>query len=509
MKISKEEFQLFLRNDLVAFVERSFHDLNPETEFIPNWHTEVIAEAVEQCRTSKLRRLIINLPPRSLKSHMTSIAFVAWVLGHNPAAQIICASYAQDLADKLAGDCRSLMMAEFYKDLFPATRLATSRQAVHDFSTSAKGFRLATSVGGVLTGRGADFIIIDDPLKPDEALSESQRKAVNDWYDHTLASRLNNKRDGCIIVIMQRLHEDDLVGHLLQQSDWRVLKFPAIAEENEAYVVRTPYGQKRFSRRVGEALHPQREPLELLAEMRKIQGEYNFAGQYQQSPSPLGGGLVKTQWFKSYTPVDLPKGFDFVFQSWDTANKSTELSDYSVCTSWGVLKEHIYLLHVLRQRLDYPDLRRAVKQQAAAYQAKNILIEDKASGTQLIQDLQADGVHGTTRYATKMDKVMRMHSVSSTVENGFVHIPVQAEWLSQYLYEMAVFPNGKYDDQVDSTSQALDWAKEGSQCLGVVECYKREAQKLGFRLPLDSPQNQMAEYHMKYNRTNMLRNRFW
>ena len=191
----------------MAFVERSFHDLNPETEFIPNWHTEVIAEALEQCRTSKLRRLIINLPPRSLKSHMTSIAFVAWVLGHNPAAQIICASYAQDLADKLAGDCRSLMMAEFYKDLFPATRLATSRQAVHDFSTSAKGFRLATSVGGVLTGRGADFMIIDDPLKPDEALSESQRKAVNDWYDHTLASRLNNKRDGCIIVIMQRLHK--------------------------------------------------------------------------------------------------------------------------------------------------------------------------------------------------------------------------------------------------------------------------------------------------------------
>jgi hypothetical protein len=227
MTISWSEYASILRNDFVAFVEKSFHELNPETTYLSNWHIELIAAALEECRMGKLTRLIINVPPRSLKSHMVSIAFVAWLLGQNPASSIICASYAQDLADKLAGDCRSLMLSRSYQDIFPATRLAMRRQAVHDVMTTEKGTRLATSVGGVLTGRGADFIIIDDPLKPDEALSEVQRRNVNDWYDHTLISRLNDKRTGCIILIMQRLHEDDLVGHVLQQDDWRVLKFPA------------------------------------------------------------------------------------------------------------------------------------------------------------------------------------------------------------------------------------------------------------------------------------------
>jgi predicted phage terminase large subunit-like protein len=475
--ISREEFGAFLRQDLVTFVERSFYELNPQTEYLHNWHIDVIAAALEKCRIGRLHRLIINLPPRSLKSHMASVAFPAFLLGHNPAAQIICASYAQDLADKLAVDCRSVIASEWYRNIFPRTRLAARRPAMNDFMTTNKGFRLSTSVGGVLMGRGADYIIIDDPLKPSEALSETQRKAVNDWYDHTLFSRLNDKRTGCIILIMQRLHEDDLVGHVLQQGDWYLLKFPAIAEEAETYAIETPYGGKRFTRWEGEALHPDRESLETLARIREIQGEYNFAGQYQQTPSPLGGGMIKTPWFKTYTPEELPKEFDLKLQSWDTANKSTELSDYSVCTTWGVLKEHLYLLHVLRQRLDYPDLRRAVKQQAEIYGAKTILIEDKASGTQLIQDLQADGVHGTTRYEPKMEKVMRMHSVTSTIENGFVHIPDRAEWLAQYLHEMAVFPNGKYDDQVDSTSQALDWSKGGYPCAGFLQLIREEREK--------------------------------
>jgi hypothetical protein len=297
-----------------------------------------------------------------------------------------------------------IITADWYQDLFPSTRLAAGRQSVHDFTTTQKGFRLATSVGGVLTGRGADFIIIDDPLKPDEALSETQRKSVNDWYDHSLLTRLNDKKTGSIILIMQRLHEDDLVGHVLQQENWKVLKFPAIAEEKEFHVVDTSYGRRTFTRQPGDALHPEREPLEVLAVLREIQGEYNFSGQYQ-APSPLGGGLIKTQWFKTYTSQDAPSEFELVFQSWDTANKSSELSDYSVCTTWGMLKNHLYLLHVLRSRLDYPDLRRAVKQQAEIYKAKNILIEDKASGTQLIQDLRADGMHGTTQYEPKMERL--------------------------------------------------------------------------------------------------------
>jgi predicted phage terminase large subunit-like protein len=471
--MNKKQLQSYVRSAFAPFIERSFSELNPQTGYLHNWHIEVVADALDQCRTGKLKRLIINLPPRSLKSHMASIAFPAYLLGHKPSTQIICASYAQDLADKLAGDCRSLMTSQWYQGLFPSTRLATRRPMLNDYATTARGFRLSTSVAGVLTGRGADFIIIDDPLKPEGALSETQRKSVNDWYDHSLITRLNDKKSGCIILIMQRLHEDDIVGHVLKQRDWKLIRFPAIAEENCSYTVNRINGEKTFSRTEGEALHPEREPLELLAQIREIQGEYNFAGQYQQAPSPLGGGMIKTDWFKTYTPDELPREFELVFQSWDTANKSSELSDYSACTTWGVRENHLYLLHVFRKRMDYPDLRRAVKQQALLYKAKNIVIEDKASGTQLIQDLLDDGVHGATGYATPMDKIMRMHSVSSTIENGFVHIPAQADWIPEYLHEIAAFPKGKYDDQVDSTSQALDWSKQGMGCLGLIDLLKQ------------------------------------
>jgi predicted phage terminase large subunit-like protein len=477
MKIKETELQAFLRNDFVAFVERSFYELNPNTEYLPNWHLEAIAEALEKCRAGVIRRLIITVPPRSLKSHMTSIAYVAWLLGHEPTAQVICASYAQELADKLAADCRFIMNAGWYRSLFPWTRLAGARQAVHDFSTNQKGSRLATSVGGVLTGRGADYIIIDDPLKPEEALSETQRASVNAWFNHTLISRLNDKRSGRIVLIMQRLHEDDLVGHLLQQGGWHLLKFPAIAEDDELHFFDTPYGKKAFSRKRGAALHPDREPLEVLASIREVQGEYNFSGQYQQSPAPLGGGMIREAWFKFYSDADTPGKFGLIFQSWDTANKPTELSDFSVCTTWGVRDNHLYLLHVFRKRVGYPALKRAVLEQAKAFSAKTVVIEDKASGTQLIQDLIGEGLHSIQKYEPTMEKIMRLHSVTSTIENGFCHLPEKAEWLAEYLHELATFPKGKFDDQVDSTSQGLDWFKNSSSndVLGLIGFYKREA----------------------------------
>jgi len=197
-QLTPEEYKHILRRDLRTFIERSFYELNPQTRFVANWHIDVIASKLEQCRQGKIRRFIVNLPPRSLKSHAISVAFPAWVLGHSPSAQIICASYGQDLAEKHARDCRNLMMSEFYKRCFP-TRLAPQRLSVNDFMTTAQGFRMATSVGGVLTGRGGDIIIIDDPQKPEEALSEPGRKAVNEWFDNTLLSRLNNKEEGIII----------------------------------------------------------------------------------------------------------------------------------------------------------------------------------------------------------------------------------------------------------------------------------------------------------------------
>jgi len=478
MKIAPSKYHEILRRDFCAFIELCFRELNPTTEFLPNWHIDVVASALEACRRGEINRLIINVPPRSLKSEMASIAFPAFLQGHDPSAQIICVSYAQDLANKLALDCRTLMSTTWYQALFPGTRLSALRQAVHEFMTTENGFRLATSVGGVLTGRGADYLLIDDPLRPDEALSDTQRKAVNEWFDHTLYSRLNNKRTGCIIVIMQRLHEDDLVGHILgMEEPWKAIRFPAIAEQDETHVVQTPFGTRTFQRRAGEALHPEREPLEVLHHLRQAMGEYNFSGQYQQSPAPLGGGLVKPEWFKTYTQADVPAKFDLVGQSWDTANKPTELSDYSACITFGIKEKHAYLLNVYRKRVGYPDLKRAVREQAEAFTPKVIVIEDRSSGTQLIQELVSEGMHNIKKYEPTMDKIMRMHSVSGMIENGFVHLPDKAPWLAEFLHELTVFPNGKYDDQVDATSQFLDWFKQSSKVPGYVGYWMREAER--------------------------------
>ncbi len=353
MKLNTNEYRTLLRSNFDAFIEGSFYELNPTTPFLSNWHISVIAAELEACRRGETKRLIINVPPRSLKSHCASIAFPAWLLGHDPSAQIIVASYAQEFANKLSSDCRALCGSPFYQNLF-STRLSPQRQALQEFTTSRKGFRMATSVGGVLTGRGADFIIIDDPLKPDEAASDTRRCAVNSWYDHTLYSRLNDKRSGCVIIIMQRLHEDDLVGHVLQQPDtWKVLRFPAIAEQDEQHVIEMILGgqrvTRRFKRRQGEALHPERESLEIISQMRERLGEYHFAGQYLQAPAPLGGGMVKAEWFKTYSAAERPEKFEMVLQSWDTANKPGELNDFCVCTSWGITGKNIYLLHVMPQ----------------------------------------------------------------------------------------------------------------------------------------------------------------
>src|SRR6185437_4706645 len=476
MRIKQREYEALLRNSLLSFIERSFCELNPTTPFLFNWHIAVIADALEKCRRGEIKRLIVTVPPRSLKSHSVSVAFVAWLLGNHPSAQIICASYAQELADKHAMDCRALMMSEFYQQIFP-TRLSAQKHAISEFVTTENGFRMATSVGGGLTGRGAEILIIDDPLKPEEALSDGQRATVNDWYDHTLYTRLNNKRTGCIILIMQRLHEDDLVGHVLAQEDWTVLKFSAIAEEDESYEFHTPLGERMSRRRIGEALHPEREPLEVLGSLRKTLGEYNFAGQYQQTPAPACGGMIKKEWFKTYRSLDLPESFDLVFQSWDTANKAGDLNDFSVCTTWGKKGNNLYLLNVFRKRLEYPALKRAVREQATSFRVSKILIEDCGSGTSLIQDLGADGVGNITSCKPKRDKVLRMDSGTIMFENGSVYLPEQAHWLAEYVHELVTFPNGKFDDQVDSTSQALDWIKDYQRLPGIIEFYRREAER--------------------------------
>jgi predicted phage terminase large subunit-like protein len=475
-RLVRAGYRAILRRDFASFAERAFYELNGRSPFAFNWHIEVVAARLAAVRAGRIRRLVINLPPRHLKSLLASVAFPAWCLGRDPELRLICVSYAQDLADQQARECRALIASAWYRRSF-ATRLSAAKTAVAEFVTTAGGCRLAVSVGGALTGRGADIIVIDDPPKPEEALSRRQRQTVNEWYDHTLYSRLNDKRTSAIVLVMHRLHEDDLTAHVLAQEAWEVISFPATAERDELHVVDTRCGPRLFRRRDGEALHAGREPVEILEQLRRTIGEYNFAGQYQQRPAPLGGGLVKSGWFRRYDAAELPERFDRIVQSWDTASKATELSDFSVCTTWGVLGKHLYLLDVYRRRLEYPELKRAVRAQYERLSPDVVLIEDRASGTQLIQELIAEGLWAAARYRPQADKVMRLFAQTATIENGFVHLPEAASWLAAYLDELTNFPHSRHDDQVDSTAQALDWLKQAGREDGIFGYYRMLAER--------------------------------
>jgi len=457
IQLSPQELDVILRNDLMSFIERSFYELNPSTQFIAGKYLELLAATMERCRNGEVRRLIINLPPRTLKSHIASVVFPAWLLGHDSSKQILCVSYGQDLSDKHARDCRKLIKSELYRRLFPATVLATERLAVNDFSTTESGFRMATSVGGVVTGRGADFVILDDIQKPEEALSETRRNEAIDWYFNTLQSRLNSKGDGVIINVMQRLHEDDLVGAVLEREHWEILSLPAIALEDEYYPYGCLFGPRLFCRKAGEVLHPERDPLEVYNRIRESIGAYTFNSQYQQNPTPLEGGWIKREWIQFYEPEELPRQFYYVLQSWDTASKCGELNDYSVCTTWGLQDEKFYLIDVFRKRCDFPALKRAVLELFRKYEPEKVLIEDKSSGISLIQELKWEGVYCIEAYKPEpgRDKQMRFHDQSIRFEGKRVWLPRDAPWLNEYVREITGFPGTKFDDQADSTAQAL------------------------------------------------------
>lgn len=450
--LTPEEYDAATRLDFWAFVQRVFVELTGEP-FQDNWHIQLLCAEVDRLRTEPNTRLAIALPPRSLKSIIVSVALPAWLLGHNPALEIVCASYGQDLADKLSADCRRIMLTPWYRRLFLSTRL--EKQALGDLVTTAGGKRYATSVGGTLTGMGADVIIVDDPMKPDEALSDVERAKANAWARHTLFTRLNKKSDDRIVIVQQRLHEDDMIGHVREIAGFELISFAAIALDDEVHAIQTPFGTLTHARKAGEALHPEREPLAVLEKQRALLGTEFFAAQYLQSPTPPGGGMVKTAWFNRYDLAQKPALIRTI-QSWDCASKASQLADHSVCTTWGVtFKKEIFLLHVFRARLEYPELKRKVRDMAEQFRAGVVLIEDTSAGVQLNQELQREGFARIEAVKPKGDKAMRMAAQTPTIEAGRVFIPRDAPWLPDYLHELAMFPRGRFDDQVDSTSQAL------------------------------------------------------
>ncbi len=343
--------EALLRQRLGAFAEKSFRSLEPGTPYLHNWHLDHLAFALERVAQGECRRLIINVPPRSMKSLLVSVAFPAWLLGRDPTKRIMCVSYAEELARKHAIDTRKVMGEAWYRQLFPAFEIPRGRGRDLDFETTRHGSRFAAGMGGAITGRGADLIIIDDPIKPADALSKVLRERTKEYYDGTLSSRLNNKREGAIVLVMQRLHEDDLAAHVMAKEDWEVIALPAIASESTTHRLGHHPGQVHY-RPPGDVLHPAREPREVLEGLRRSMGSLVFSAQYQQAPVPPSGNIVKREWIQTYATK--PDRFDLVVASWDAASTISESADYSVGMVWGAKGLDFYLLDVVRERFEVP-----------------------------------------------------------------------------------------------------------------------------------------------------------
>jgi predicted phage terminase large subunit-like protein len=461
------------RSNFGLFAQRFIRIVAPNLKLEWNWHHDLICHRLEKLARGEIERLLICVPPRSLKSLLCSVLFPAWLLGIRPSEAVLCISYAQPLAETFARQTRQIMDSEPYKTTF-TTRLSREKRAVEHFETTEGGVRIASSVGGTVTGRGGETIILDDPMKPEEAVSESGRRTTLEWAGNTLASRPNSKLNVRMLCIMQRLHEQDIAAEFIAQG-WEVLSLPAIAVEPEEYQYDTIAGPETTRRSPGDVLHPEREPLHVLERLKRSMGTFTFEAQYQQQPAPEDGNLFRRNWVRSYSPAEA-YGFDQIIGSWDTASKEGQHNDFSVCTTWGLKNRHCYLLHVHREKLTFPDLKNRVVELAKRFDAQRVLIEDRASGISLIQLLQGDGFYKAIAFKPKGSKIERLHGVTPMFEGGGVLLPERAEWLEAYLHEMCAFPRGKHDDQVDSTTQALEWARtEGAEDAIFVH-YRREAE---------------------------------
>lgn len=440
------------QGSLRYFITKGFAETNPGVVFAYNWHIGVITDYLERVTRGEIKRLIINVPPRSLKSFCVSVAWPAWLLGLKPSRRIIAASYSQQLSEKHSLDCRHLINSAWYRSIFANTVIAGDQNQKNKFITSARGFRFASSIGGTITGEGGNFLIVDDPHNALSIHSKTKRQSTIKWFQQSFTSRLDNKKEGVIVIVMQRLHPEDLTGFLLknQIGIWQHLCIPAIADTDRSYTE----GSLTHYFKENEILHRDREGIEEIERTKLELGSFAFAAQYLQQPVISGGGMIKQAWLRYF---DSAPRMQNIIISWDTAIKSGDDTSYSVGTCWGEVDNQFYLLEVIRKRLEYPELKRQITSLATKWQPLVTIIEDKASGQTLLQDLQREGGIMVSGIKVSLDKVTRFAAITPLFESGNVHLSKNASWLEDYENEILTFPYGEHDDQVDSTSQYFNY----------------------------------------------------
>ena len=446
-------FRAILATDFRAFVDHVFGLLRPGIPFKPNWHIDAMAHKASLVASGELKRLIIAVPPRHLKSIIASVALPAWYLGHNPSERVVCVSYSAELAKTHANDFRRVVSDPIYQAVFP--KMVLARETDSEIHTTLRGRRYATSIQGTLTGRGGNLFIIDDPLKPGDALSEVSRERVIEWYRSTLVTRPDDKQAARVMVVMQRIHVDDLVGYLLEnEAGFEVLSLPAIAQSTTTYDLG---GDRTHTREKGDLLHPAHEPAEVLREIKKSMGSMLFSAQYQQAPEPAGGKIIKRKMLRYYSDLErLPT--DRIVLSWDIALSEQETGHYSACVVLLNRGELYYVLEVIRGKFPFDKLKDKILEVKRRYEKAALLIEDASISTGLIQSLREKQVN-VVAIPVNRDKQSRVISQIDLFEGGSVLLPKDAPWLDAFVSELLSFP-GRHDDQVDALTQGLAWRRE-------------------------------------------------
>lgn len=444
--------KVLMERHLADFVKFAWPIVEPSTPLIWNWHIDLICEYLEEVTDGNIQDLIINMPPRHMKSNLVSVFWPCWIWIGEAAKRMIFSSYAQELSTRDSVKVRRILTSPEFQSLWgDKVKLVGDQNVKTRFENTATGYRMATSVGGSVTGEGGDILVVDDPHNIKEIHSDLKRKSVIEWWDNVMSTRRNDPERSARVIIMQRGHQLDLSGHVLKRDDYTLLCIQSVAESKETIVF--PRSGRTLDRREGALLWPKRFGESAIKDARRELGSYGFASQHQQRPTPVGGGIIKRAWWQYYK--ELPKETGRTIQSWDTAFKAGEENDYTVGGTWVEADKGFYLIDVWRKRVEFPDLKRGMIAQYDKHRPNRVIVEDKASGQSVIQSMKRETKIPIKAIGVDSDKVSRVHAISPAIEAGRVFLPERAPWLADFLDEFESFPNGSHDDQVDMTSQAL------------------------------------------------------
>ena len=481
--VEAEENRRKAEASLYEFVKQAWLVVEPGVPFIDGWHLQIICEHLEAITHGDLRRLLINIPPRHAKSTIVSVMWPCWEWIHRPEEKYLCASYSGILSTRDNVKARRLLTSPWYQSLWADRYQLTSDQNQKTrFENDHTGYRIASSVGGTATGEGGSRLILDDPHGAQDAQSDAMRETAIEWFDMVWSTRLNNPKRDAMVTIMQRLHEGDVSGRIHELGGWEHVCLPAEWDGMARTTVIFPDGYDP-RQQVGSLLWPERFGEKELTALKTQLGDYGTAGQLQQTPSPAGGGILQVECFRLWPSERVLPVFEYIVQSYDCAYTEKTTGDPTACTVWGMFtykgERGAMLLDSWAERLSYPKLReKAIAEWHATYgdsthprkprKADVVLVEAKASGQSLLQDLRSARVPAVPYNPGNADKVSRAHQAAPILELGCLWIPESRKvpgspvtWAQPFLKELERFPVAEHDDYVDTFTQAMIFLRDG------------------------------------------------